>query len=84
MGTQIVELGLRDEAGTLLRLGQRDPDGPPQLAPFAFGEELAQGRAPVRHENGEAYVVSFMRVRPDGFAPHLRSGLDEKGLSRPA
>ncbi len=39
---QVVEFGGGDEAGAALGVGERDPHGAPQLAPFPFREELAQ------------------------------------------
>ena len=74
---QIVEFGLRDEAGPLLRFGERDPHGAPQLAALAFGEELAQRRAPVspRERRGVSGVVHGPERRLRG---RKSIGLDEK------
>jgi hypothetical protein len=45
MRAQVVDFCLRHEARELLRLRQRNPNRAPQLAAFAFGEELAERRA---------------------------------------
>ncbi len=47
MCAQVVEFGVADEPGALLRFRERHPDRAPQLASLAFGEELSQRRARV-------------------------------------
>ena len=78
VGAQVVELGLADQACALLRLGERDPHGAPQLTALALGEEFAQRRArvPPRKRRGVSGVVHGPERRLRG---RKSNGLDEKG-----